>query len=188
VIGEYAQSELKTEAANRDLPPGAAPIRSIEFERMGKLKTPRTKTRHFKAFVHGMHRIAEEGCVKAVQEKDGRWSIYIPGGSTSGGHYLTCDLVDFVEVRTETDATPGPEYLASALSVPSFYAAERPGWKSLEGPASPDSIANALQSLESQPHHFPPRIETRVMRLAAWREMNGEVADAEPAPAAIAAE
>ena len=185
----YGESEMKTAAANRDLPRGAAPIHSIEFERMGKLRPAKVSVRPFRAFVHSMRRIAEWGHVQGVQERDGRWSVFIPGGSTSGGQHIACDLVDFVEVTEEKDATPWPENLAEGLSVPSFYATERSGWKSLESPASPNSIASALQSLESQPsHHFPPRIETRVMRLAAWRELNGEVADAELAPAAVAAE
>ena len=185
----YGESEMKTAAANRDLPRGAAPIHSIEFERMGKLRPAKVSVRPFRAFVHSMRRIAEWGHVQGVQERDGRWSVFIPGGSTSGGQHIACDLVDFVEVTEEKDATPWPENLAEGLSVPSFYATERSGWKSLESHASPSSIASALQSLESQPsHHFPPRIETRVMRLAAWRELNGEVADAELAPAAVAAE
>jgi hypothetical protein len=50
VMRAYAVSEMKTAAANRDLPPGAAPVHSIEFERMGKLKAPKTNVRHFKAF------------------------------------------------------------------------------------------------------------------------------------------
>ena len=189
VMHTYATSEMRTAAANLNLPPCALPIPSIEAERMGKQKAPKTNVRHFRAFVHAMRRIAEEGCVKAEMEKDGRWGVFIPGGSTGGGQQIVCDLVDFVEVTEEKDATPWPENLAEGLSVPSFYATERSGWKSLESPASPNSIASALQSLESQPsHHFPPRIETRVMRLAAWRELNGEVADAELAPAAVAAE
>ena len=38
-------------------------------------------------------------------------------------------LVDYVEVVTETDATPWPEFLATSLSVPAFSVAERPGWR-----------------------------------------------------------
>jgi hypothetical protein len=57
------------------------------------------------------------------------------------------------------------------------------------GPIVPGDISRALNGLESlAPQHFTPRISTRVMRLAAWREANGEVVEAEPAPAAVAAE
>jgi hypothetical protein len=188
-LREYAESELKTAAANSDLPPGALPIPSIEVERKGKLQPPKVTTRHFKAFVHAMRRVAEQGYVEAAPEKDGRWRVFIPGGSTSGGYYLTCALVDFVEVVTETDATPWLENLARALSVSAFYATEPPGWRPLEhASTSGSSIAHALTQLESRPpYHYPPSIETRVMRLAAWRELNGEIAEAEPA-AALAAE
>jgi hypothetical protein len=183
----YADSELKTAAANKDLPPGAAPIPSIEVERK-RLQPSKVSLRHFKAFVHGRLRVAEQGYVEAAPEKDGRWGVFIPGGSTSGGEYLTCDLVDFVEVVTETDGTPWPEYLANALSVPAFFVTEPSGWDALENrPAHPDDITRALSWLESRPpHHWSPGVSERVMTLAAWREMNGEVAEAEPAPAAAA--
>jgi hypothetical protein len=139
-------------------------------------------------YVAGMRRIAEQGSVEAAPEKDGRWGVFIPGGSTSGGNHLTCDLVDFVEVLDEWDATPWPENLAKCLSVPSFYVSERSWWNPVDD-HSPAAVSDALNRLEAQPpHHFEPRIETRVMRLEAWREMNGEVVEAEPAPAAVVAE
>ena len=173
--------------------PGAAPIPSIETERKGERLEPKVSVRHYKAFVHNMRRVAEHGDVEAVHEKDGHWSIYIPGGSTSGGNYLTCDLVDFVEVTTETDAPPWLDFLATSLSVPAFFVTQHPGWRpiadAIGGPVFPAQIVAELDRLEAQPpHHFPPRIDTRVMRLAAWREMNGEPVEVEPAPVAVAAE
>jgi hypothetical protein len=189
MVREYAQSEIKTAAANDDLPLGAAAIPSIEFERKGKLQPPKTEVGPFKAFVHGMRRIAEQGHVEAAQRSDGQWEIFLPGDSTSGGDYLTCDLVDFVEVTETRDATPWPENLAMALSVPSFFVTERAGWIALESSIPPGSIASALRALESlPPHRYEPRVDTRVMRPAAWRELNGEVVEAEPAPGAVAAE
>jgi hypothetical protein len=184
VMREYAQSELKTAAANRDLPPGAAPIPSIESERKGKLEPPKVSVRPFKAFVNGHRRVGVWGRVEAAPEKDGRWSVFVPGGSTSPGNYYTCELVELVEVTTETDATPWPEYLAKSLSVPAFLVTERPGWKPLNS-VYHDEIPRALNALESQPTlHFPPRVENRVMTLASWREMNGDVVEAEAARAA----
>jgi hypothetical protein len=183
VMLTYVESERRTEAVNKDLASGLAPIPSIEFERKGELQPPKVTSRPFKAFVHGMRRIGEQGYVEAAPEKDGRWSVFIPGGSTSGGHYLTCDLRDFVDVVTETDATPWPENLAKSLSVPAFFVTERSGWKALDG-SMDGSISfgeneRALNALESQqPHHFPPRVLERVMTLAAWREMNGDVVEA----------
>ena len=193
VLRAYAESESKSAAANQNLPPDTAPIRSIESERRGELRSPKTTMREFKAFVHGMRRIAEQGSVEAAPEKDGRWSVYIPGGSTSGGNYLTCNLIDFVEVTTETDAPPWLDFLATSLSVPAFFVTQHPAWRPITadnlGPVFPDQIVRELDRLEAQPpHHFPPRIDTRVMPLAAWREMNGEGVEVPPAPVAVAAE
>ena len=51
----------------------------------------------------------------------------------------------------------------------------------------PAAVADALNRLEAQPpHHFEPRVSTRVMTLAAWREVNGETNETEPAPALAA--
>jgi hypothetical protein len=188
ILRVYDESEMLTAAVNQDLPPGAAPIPSIEVERKGKVQPSKVTTRHFKAFVHNRRRVAEQGYVQAAEEKDGRWSVFIPGGSTSGGDYLTCDLVDFVEVTTETDATPWPEGLANTLSVPAFFVTEASGWDALENrPVYPGDITRALNRLESrEPQHLQPRVSERVMTLAAWCEMHGEVAEAEPAPALAA--
>ena len=49
VLCEYAESESKSAAANQDLPCGAAPISSIESERKGALRSPKTTVRKFKA-------------------------------------------------------------------------------------------------------------------------------------------
>ena len=186
VMGEYVRSEMMTAAANKDLPPGAAPIPSIEFERKGELQPPKTAVRHFKAFVYGLRRIAEQGYVQAAQRSDGKWEVFIPGGATSSGDYLTCDLIDFVEVVTEEDATPWPENLAAALSVPAFYVTERAWWK-FAGPHDHILFARTLQELQSlPPHHFEPRVSTRVVRLEDWRAANPDVGETEPPPALAA--
>ena len=120
VMRDYAESEMKTAAANCDLPPGAAPIPSIEAERRGKLRPPKTTVREFKAFVDGRRFVGEQGHVQAAERKDGKWDVFLPAGTTGGGDYFVCSLVNYVEVMTETDATPWPENLAKCLSVPSF--------------------------------------------------------------------
>jgi hypothetical protein len=53
VLRAYAESELKSAAANQDLPPGAAPIHSIESKRKGELRSLKTTVREFAAFVDG---------------------------------------------------------------------------------------------------------------------------------------
>jgi hypothetical protein len=194
VMRAYAESEMKTAAANRDLPHGAAPIRSIEAERKGELRPPKTTVREFRGFVADRRLVGEQGHVDAVQRKDGTtWDVYLPAGSTGGGDYRACSLVDYVEVVTETYATPWLDFLATSLSIPGFFVTQHPGWRpiadDLGGPVFPDQIVSELDRLEAQqPHHFPPRIDTRVMRLAAWREMNGEGVEVEPSPVAVAAE
>jgi hypothetical protein len=128
VLREYAESEMKSAAANQDLPPGALPITSIEAERRGERRSPKTTVREFEAFVDGRRFIAERGHAQAAERKDGKWEVFLPVGSTGAGDYFVCAISNFVEVTTETDTTPWPENLAKCLSVPSFYVSERSGW------------------------------------------------------------
>jgi hypothetical protein len=187
LMREYLQSEMKTAAVNNDLPPGQVRIPSIEFERKGELQPPKVQTRHFKAFVYERRRIGEQGYVQAAPRSDGQWDVYIPGSSHSGGNYYVCTLDDFVDVVTETDDTPWPENLAEALAVPAFYVADRPAWAAVDS-GSLHSIARALDKLESQTRrHFDPRVDKRLVTLAAWRAAGNEVAEVEP-PQVLAAE
>lgn len=192
VMRAYAESETKTAAANCDLPPGAHPIPSIEAERRGELQPPKTKVREFRAFVDGPRFIAEQGHVQAAERKDGKWDVFLPGGSTGAGDYFVCTLVDYVETLTELDTTPWPELLANSLSVPAFHVADRPGWGAIAadfGAASPDQIAIELDRLElSPPFQFEPRVDRRVMSSANWRRLNGETIEADPPRAQLAAE
>ena len=182
VMRAYAASESKSAAANQDLPPGAAPIHSIESKRKGELRSPKLTVREFEAFVDGRRFIAERGHAQAAERKDGKWDVFLPGGGTGAGDYFVCAISNFVEVTSEADATPWPENLAKCLSVPSFYVSDRSGWDPVDDP-SPAAVTDALNRLESQPpHHFEPRVSTRTMSMAAWREMNGEPAEAEQVP------
>ena len=182
VMRAYAASESKSAAANQDLPPGAAPIHSIESKRKGELRSPKLTEREFEAFVDGRRFIAERGHAQAAERKDGKWDVFLPGGGTGAGDYFVCAISNFVEVTSEADATPWPENLAKCLSVPSFYVSDRSGWDPVDDP-SPAAVTDALNRLESQPpHHFEPRVSTRTMSMAAWREMNGEPAEAEQVP------
>jgi hypothetical protein len=188
VMRAYAASESKSAAANQGLPPGAAPIHSIESKRKGELRSPKLTVREFEAFVDGRRFIAERGHAQAAERKDGKWDVFLPGGGTGAGDYFVCAISNFVEVTSEADATPWPENLAKCLSVPSFYVSDRSGWDPVDDP-SPAAVTDALNRLEAQPpHHFEPRVSTRTMSLAAWREMNGEGVEVEPSPVAVAAE
>jgi hypothetical protein len=192
VMREYAESEMMTAAANQDLPPGAPPIRSIEAERKGDLQPQKTTVREFRAFVHGPRFVAEQGHVEAAERKDGKWDVFLQGGSTGAGDYFVCALVDYVETLTESDTTPWPDFLANSLSVPAFHVPDRPWWGAIAadfGHALPDQIAIELDRLESSPPlRFELRVDRRVMSLANWRRLNGEGVEVEPAPVAVAAE
>jgi hypothetical protein len=187
VMREYAESEMKSAAANQDLPPGAAPIPSIEVARKGELRRPKLTVREFAAFIDGRRFVAEQHHVQAAERADGKWDVFLPGGTTGGGDYFVCSISNYVEIVSETDATPWPENLAKCLSVPSFFVSERSWWDPVDDHL-PAAVADALSRLEAHPpHHFEPRVSTRVMPLAAWREMNGETIEADP-PRAMAAE
>ena len=162
VMRAYSASETKTAAANSDLPPGAHPIPSIEAERRGELQPPKTKVREFKGFVEGRRFVGEQGHIEAVQRKDGTtWDVYLPAGSAGGGDYRVCELVAYVEVVTETDATPWPEFLAQVLPAPLFLSrslrhggrSARQSWASRPSPdrtRSPISTSFTISSLASR--------------------------------------
>jgi hypothetical protein len=192
VLREYAECELTTAAANKDLPPDTAPIRSIESERRGELRAPKTTTRAFKAFVDGRRFVAEQNYVQAAERADGKWDVWEQGGSTGSGYYCVCSLEDYVEAVTENDVMPWLEFFASSLSVPAFFVTQHPGWRAIAadlGPVFPDQILTELDRLESlPPPQFPLRVERRVMAQAQWRRLNGEGVEVEPAPVAVAAE
>jgi hypothetical protein len=131
------------------------------------------------------------GHVQAAERKDGKWDVWLPGGTTGGGNYFACSLEDYVEVVTEADATPWPEFLATSLSCPAFSVGKHPAWRPIpaDNLGPPDQILIELDKLESLPQpQFPPRVETRTMSLAKWRRLNGEGVEVEPAPVAVAAE
>ncbi|MGC2784741.1 MAG: hypothetical protein WA397_13110 [Roseiarcus sp.] len=192
VMRAYSASEMKTAAVNSDLPAGAVPIPSIEAERKGKLRPPKTTVREFKAFVDGRILVGEQGHVQAAERKDGKWDVFLPAGTTGGGSYFVCSLENYVEVMTETHPTPWPENLAMSLSVPAFSVTEHPGWTPRTdnlGPVFPDQIAIELDRLESSPpFQFEPRVDRRVMSSANWRRLNGETIEADPPRAQVAAE
>jgi hypothetical protein len=153
VMGLYAEREMKTVAVNQNLPTGSAPINSIESERRGELQAPETKVREFKGFVDGRRFVGEQGHIQAVPRKDGKFDVWHPAGSTGAGDYRVCELVAYVEVVMERDATPWPEFLATSLSVPAFSVKQHPGWRPIpaDNLGPPDQILIELDKLESQP-------------------------------------
>ena len=60
---------------------------------------------------------------KQLSARTGNGTSCLPGGSTGGGDYFVCSLVDYVEIVTETDATPWPEYLAKVFPFHRFLSA-----------------------------------------------------------------
>jgi len=188
IMRAYASAEKKAEAANKDLPPGAAPVRSIEAVRRGEIPQPKTTIREFSGFVEvGGFFVSEQGKVQAAARQDGKREVY-RGRPSGSGEYFICTLVEYVEVTVETASRPNLDNLASALSIPAFSAGQRPGWTSINHPASAHRIQQMLEELERP---LPPPvsdIKTRTMTKAAWLKVNGDaVADA-PRQVELAAE
>jgi hypothetical protein len=192
IMRAYAESELRTNAVNSALPPGASPIPSIEAARRGELAPPKTTVKKYKMFVAGQWQVGEEGHVKATPRSDGRYDVWLPGGSSNGGEVVVCDCVDYVDLTVETDATPWPDFFATSLSVPAFFVTQHPGWRPIAtdvGPVFPERIGIELDKLESSPpFRFVPRVDQRTMSLANWRRLNGETLEADPFRAQLAAE
>jgi hypothetical protein len=152
VMREYAESELKTAAANRDLPPGASPIPSIEAERVGGIPPAKITERRFQAFMHGRDFVGEVGRYEA-HNVNGSWAVYLPSRSVQGDVVVPhCTISDYVEVTTQKHEPRPLEALASSLRVPEF-AAPPPGLG---------------------------RPERQVMPLSEWLRMSGEPAEQVP--------
>jgi hypothetical protein len=127
VMATYAASERRTLEANRNLPPGCEPIRSIEDERQGDLQPPKVTERRFQVFMHGSDRIGEVGKVEAHHAGNGVWSVCLPSRSVQGDRVVSnCTIADFVEVITERYEPARLESLSTALRVPSFFPTETP--------------------------------------------------------------
>jgi hypothetical protein len=157
-LAAYSESEAATAAANRDLPPGASKIPTIESERMGDLPPAKTTEKRFQAFVRGRDFVAVVGSVDAAPASSNTWTVFIPSASMQGGTSVGgCEIVDFVDVRIEKFEPRRVESLATALRVPPFYA------------TAPERGS----------------IEKMRVRLSEWRAVNGEP---EQAPRQIAAE
>jgi hypothetical protein len=148
----YAESEAMTAAVNRDLPPGASPIPSIESERRGNPLQPKITERRFKGFVRGRDFVAEVGTVEAAPASGNTWTLFFPSASIQGGETVGgCVLEDFVDVRIERFEPSRPATLASSLNIPSFHA----------------------------PSPARGSVEKKRMKLADWRAINGEPVEAE---------
>ena len=156
----YLESEAATAAANKDLPPGATRIPTIEAERMGALPSPRVTVRKYQVFLNGREPVAEVGKVEA-HNMNGVWAVYLPSRSVQGDVVIpNCVVVDYVEVTTERYEPLALESLSTALRIPEF-------------PAPPPKLG---------------RGERRTMPLAEWLRMSGEPVEAEVPLQRIAAE
>jgi hypothetical protein len=150
----YLESEAATAAVNKDLPPGAMRIPTIENERMGSHPPAKISERRVQWFVHGRDRIAPVGSVEAYPNANGNglWTIYKRSNAIQGDETIgPCVVVDFVEVLTAPYLSSPLEALSTSLKIPEF--------------AAP-----------------PPKLgrgERRTMPLAEWRALNGEPAGSE---------
>jgi hypothetical protein len=152
----YRDSEAATAAVNRDLPPGASPIPSIEQERMGAAPPPKVTERPFRAFTSGGRFVAEHGSVEASPAAGNTWTLFFASNSLQGGETLGgCLLEEWIDLRIEKFEPSRPASLASGLSIPSFHA----------------------------PAPIRGSVERKRMRLDEWRQISGEPDHAETAPA-----
>ena len=125
MMAVYLEAEAATAAANRVLPAGAAPIKSIETERQGSHLPARITERRVQWFVHNGNRIAEVGKCEAYphQSGSGLWTIYRRSNAIQGDETIgPCVIADFVEETTERFEPVRLEALASSLRVPAFDA------------------------------------------------------------------
>jgi hypothetical protein len=153
----YRESEAATAAVNKDLPPGASRIPSIEHERLGDLPPAKITERPFQAFMHGRDPVAEVGAVEA-HNVNGSWAVYRPSRSVQGDVVIPhCVVAEFVEVTTQKYEPRPLEALATALRVPAFDA----------------------------PAHGLGRPERRTLPASEWVATNGDL-DPMPVPALAA--
>ena len=121
----YLESEAATAAANKDLPPGALRIPTIENERMGSHPPAKISERRVQWFVHNGHRVAEVGTVEAFphQSGNGLWTIYKRSAAIQGDETLgPCVIGEYIEETVQRYEPVRLEALASSLRVPAFDA------------------------------------------------------------------
>jgi hypothetical protein len=158
VMATYLESEAATFAANRNLPAGCLPIRSIEAARQGNLPAPKVTVRKYQVFLNGREPVGEVGRCEAHPNSNGIWSVYFPSRSIQGDTIVpNCVVEDRVEIITEKYEPVRLEALGSALRVPPFS-------------APPPTLG---------------RPERKTMPLSEWLRLNG---DAEQVPLQVAAE
>jgi hypothetical protein len=154
-LAAYSESEAATAAANRDLPPGAMRIPTIEAERLGSLPPAKITERRFQVFVSGRDLVAEVGKVEA-HNVNGSWAVYRPSRSVQGDVVIPhCTIVDYVEATIQKYEPRPLEALSTSLRIPAFDApapglgrAERrlmpaSEWSSMD--AQPDPLAVAAE-------------------------------------------
>jgi hypothetical protein len=122
LLQAYIESEAVVTAVNRNLPAAAAPIPSIEQERLGGPTPPRITERRFQGLVHQGQLVGELGKVEAFPHQ-GHWVVYKRSNAVQGDLTIgPCALVDYIESTVEKYEAPRLEALASALRVPAFDA------------------------------------------------------------------
>jgi hypothetical protein len=77
VMRVCAEADAAILTANKNLPPGASLIPSIDARRMGHASPPKVTVRKFGMFVDGKNLVGEQGRVQAWQDK-GVWIVLFP--------------------------------------------------------------------------------------------------------------
>jgi hypothetical protein len=125
LMAVYLEAEAATAAVNRDLPAGAAPIKSIETERQGSHLPARITERRVQWFLHHGKRIAQVGTVEAFpnQNGSGLWTIYRRSNAIQGDETIgPCTIADFVEETIQRYEPRPLEALSTSLRTPAFDA------------------------------------------------------------------
>jgi hypothetical protein len=121
LLADYAAVQTKVSEVNRNLPPNAAPVRSLEQRRTREPQTRGTVVRRVKFFYLGNDRIVEVGRAEAAETSAGVWGVFVPSGSVQGGEtFAGCRIVEFLELKVETLKSQ-PESLLTALRIPQFH-------------------------------------------------------------------
>jgi hypothetical protein len=140
----YLEAEGAVAAANKDRPAGAAPLMSIEHERLGSPLKSKISERRVPWLVHNGNRIAEFGTVEAFQSGNGLWTIYRRSNAVQGDETIgPCVIAEYIEETVQRYEPVRLEALSTSLRIPEF-AAPPPGLGRPERRLMPASPVLAL--------------------------------------------
>jgi hypothetical protein len=174
-VRKVALADLAVMRANKDLPPGCAPLPMVDASR--RVENPEPVVRELR---RGRYYVEEasgrvlgpEGQVSASPRKDGNFDVALPGGATAGALHTAAVLREMVELETtEYPGAAWPELLAASLRIPGAKFGDPDGWSiNTDGnPPWPDQILARLDQLEKHAPAEPPQPRVSVKLISAER-------------------